>query len=81
MYKCKEAAWKRCIHEYLAAPKKDILSLAKKELCVHHLVTIKQEEKYRDSLKIGVVDQLYMGKDNAISSVRLRFGKKFTELQ
>ena len=37
--------------------------------------------KNRGSLKIGSVDQLYVGKDNPISSIRLRIGKKLIELQ
>ena len=39
---------------------------------------IKGEEKNREHWKIGIVNHLYIGKDNSIRFAQLRIGNKLT---
>ena len=43
------------------------------------VVLIKGEERNRGKWKIGVVDQMFEGRDGVIRAVRLRAGKSFME--
>ena len=43
------------------------------------VVTIKGDEKNRAKWKLGIVDQLYPGRDGIVRAVRLRAGKSYLE--
>ena len=80
--RCKEALWKRWKHEYLVAPR---LKHNRKHngktfrINVSDEVMIKGEEKNRRHWKIGIGNDLYIGKDSIIQVVQLHIGKKLTD--
>ena len=65
--KCKEAAWKRWVHEYLAALRERYnLNHREKTVKINitNLVMIKGDEKNSGKWKVGVIENIFMGKDN-----------------
>ena len=82
VHKCKEAAWKRWVHEYLAALR-ERHNLSHKEkpmkININDVVMIKGDEKNRGKWKIGIIENIFMGKDNIIRSIRIRTGKSIIE--
>ena len=71
VHKCKEAAWKRWVHEYLVALReRHNLSLKEKpvKININDVVMIKGDKKNRGKWKIGIIENIFMGKDNTIRS-------------
>ena len=82
VHKCKEAAWKRWVHEYFAALReRNNLSLKRKpvKININNVVIIKGDEKNRGKWKIGIIENIFMGKHNTIRSIRIRSGKNIIE--
>ena len=82
--KCKEAAWKKWFHEYLAALReRETENLNPKEkqveININDVVVIKRHEKNRGKWKIGIIENIFMGTDNTIRSVRIRTRKSIIE--
>ena len=79
---CKQAAWRRWSNDYLKALRErhnmkcNTSSIQIKE---DDLMLINSSEKNRRRWKIGIVTDLYYGKDNAVREVRLRAGKSYLE--
>ena len=46
---------------------------------INDVVMIKGDEKNRGKWKIGIIENIFMGKDNIIRSVRIRTGKSIIE--
>ena len=78
--RCKENAWKRWKHEYLAALR-ERHNLSHKgrtrKVKIGDIVMIKGESKNRGHWKIGKVSQLYTGKDEVVRAVQIQVGIKF----
>ena len=76
--RCKETLWKRWKHEYLVA-----LNLKYKDktfkINVGDVVKIKGEEKKSRILEIGIINHLYIDKDDIIRVAQLRIGKKLID--
>ncbi|XP_044174273.1 uncharacterized protein LOC122957892 [Acropora millepora] len=79
---CKDALWKRWTREYLAAlrerhgrGKEGKL----KSLKIGDVVNIHSEEKNRGKWPLGIVEQLYGGRDGVIRAVKSRTGKSILE--
>ena len=82
VYKCKEAAWKRWVHEYVAALReKHNLSHKEKPVKtnINDAVMIKGDEKNRGKWKIRIIENIFLGKDNTIRSIKIRTGKSVIE--
>ena len=47
------------------------------QMSLGHIVLIKGEEKHRGKWNIGMVDNLYRGKDDVIRAVGLRTSKSY----
>ena len=81
-HKCKEETWKRWLHEHLAALR-ERHNLSHKEksvkISINDLVMIKGDEKNRRKWKIEIIENIFMGKDNTIRSIRIRTGKNVIE--
>ena len=80
--KCKEAAQKRQVHEYLAALReRHNISHKEKQLEINidNVVMIKEDEKNQIKWKIRIIENIFVGKDNTIRSIRIRTGKKVIE--
>ena len=81
--RCKEALWKRSKHEYLVTlrEKHNLKNKSKTlKINVGDVVMIKGGEKNRGYWKIGIVNYLYIGKDNIILVAQIRIGKKLIDL-
>ena len=82
VHKCKQAAWKRCVYEYLAALR-ERHNLSHKEkpvkININDVVMIKGDEKNWGKWKIGIIENIFMGKDNTIRSIRIRTEKNVIE--
>ena len=69
VHKCKEAAWKRQVHEYLVALR-ERHNLNHKEkpakINMNNVVMRKGDEKNRGRWKIGIIENIFIGKDNTI---------------
>ena len=80
--KCKEILWKRWSSEYLRG-------LRERHNLKHHgkstslkigdVVIIKSEDKNRGKWPLGIIQELYPGRDGIIRAVRLRAGKSYLE--
>jgi hypothetical protein len=81
--KCKENAWKRWRNEYLKSLRERHNMKCKVEarlpLIAGDVVIIKGEEKNRNLWKIGVVTDLFTGKDGVCRAARVRCGKVILE--
>ena len=82
--KCKDAAWARWTKEYLNTlrERRNMLHQAKEmQISLGDIVLIKSDEKYRGKWNIGMVDNLYKGKDGVIRAVGLRTSELYIERQ
>ena len=82
VHKCTEAAWKRWVHEYLAALRKrhNLVHREKPvKINITNVVTIKGDEKNRGEWKIKMIENVFIGKDNTIRSIGIRTGKSVIE--
>ena len=78
----REGLWKRWKHEYLVSlrEKHNLKNKDKTfKINVGDAVMIKWEEENRGHWKIGIVNHLYIGKDNIIRIAKLRIGKKLID--
>lgn len=79
---CKDALWKRWTREYLTALRERHNLKLKGQttsLKVGDVVIIRSEDKNRGKWPLGIVEQLYEGKDNVVRAVKLRAGKTHLE--
>ena len=80
--KCKDAVWRRWTAEYLRALReRHNQSQGTKEttLKIGDVVIIKSDEKNRAKWQLGIVHELYEGRDGVVRAVKLRAGKNFME--
>ena len=80
--KCEEAAWKRWRSEYLTSfRERHNLKHSKKEpeVKVGKVVVIKGEERNRAQWNIGIITDVYPGKDGKKGAVKLRARKSYLE--
>ena len=76
VHKCKEAAWKRWVHEYFAALReRNNLSLKRKPVKIN-INIFRREESGK---LIEIVENVFMGKHNTIRLIRIRTGKNIIE--
>ena len=82
VHKCKETAWKRWVHECLAALR-ERHNLSHKEkpvkININDVVMINGDKKNRGMWKIGIIENIFVGKDNTIRSIRIHTGKNVIE--
>ena len=81
VHECQEGAWKRWVHEYLAALR-ERYNLSQKEKPVKIKikdVVMTRDEINRGKLKIGIIKNIFMGKGNTIRSIRIRTQKNVIE--
>ena len=79
---CKDALWKRWTREYLAALRERHQCNRKdknKSLKIGDVVLIRSEERNREKWPLGVVVELFSGRDGAVRAAKLRAGKAFLE--
>lgn len=79
---CKDALWRRWTREYLTAlrerhhckrsGKVDFLKIG-------DVVLIRSDERNRGKWPLGVVEELFEGRDGTVRAVKLRAGKTFLE--
>ena len=82
VHKCKEAAWKWWVHEYLAALRENHnLSHTDKlvKININDEVMIKEDDKNCKKWKIRIIENNFMVKDNTFKSNRIRTGKSVIE--
>ena len=82
VHKCKEAAWKWWVHEYLAALRENHnLSHTDKlvKININDEVMIKEDDKNCKKWKIRIIENNFMVKDNTFRSNRIRTGKSVIE--
>jgi hypothetical protein len=75
--RCKDAVWRRWSTEYLRHSQNQgtrTMSLREGDV-----VIIKSDERNRAKWPLGIVENLYKGRDDMIRAVRLRAGKTFLE--
>lgn len=79
--RCKEAVWKRWTNEYVRGLRERHIMLKGKPLTlsVGDVVIIKSDKRNRGEWPLGIVEQLYKGKDGVVRAVKLRAGKSFLE--
>ena len=76
--RCTDAAWRRWKREYLTALRErhNIPHKTKVvKIDIGNVVMIKGEDKRRAKWKIGIVKELYRGKDQEIRSVQIKTAK------
>ncbi len=82
LLKCKDAMWRRWSNEYLRGlrerhnqkHKKSSFTVAKGDV-----VIIQSDERNRGKWPLGVVEELYKGRDGVVRAVKRRAGKTFLE--
>ena len=80
--RCKDAMWKRWTREYLRALReRHGLKHSGKEgvLGVGDVVIIHSEERNRGKWPLGVVKELYPGRDGVVRAVKLQVGRGYIE--
>ena len=80
--KCKDVVWKRWSTEYLRGLRERHNmkhNQRQQSLSKGNVVMIKGEGKNRGHWKLGIVEELFPGRDGVARSVRLRAGKSFLE--
>ena len=80
--RCKDAAWRRWEREYLRSLRERHNmknNTRDMKIAVGDVVLIKGDEKHRGKWNIGIVEELYEGKDKVIRAVRLRSRKTAIE--
>ena len=78
VHKCKRAAWKRWVHEYLAALReRNNVSHKEKPVKtnINDVVMINGDEKNWGKWKIGIIENIFMSQDNTIRSIRISTGR------
>ena len=78
----KDALWRRWTHEYLTALRErhtHIVSGKPRPLNVGDVVIIRSEDKNRGKWPLGIVEELFEGRDGKVRAVKLRAGKTFLE--
>ena len=73
--RCKDLAWKRWEREYLTALRERHNMKCKtnqQEIKVGDVVMIKGEDKRRGTWKVGIISEVYPGKDEEIRGVQVR---------
>ena len=79
---CKDALWKRWTREYLAALRERHTHIGQgkpRPLNVGDVVIIRSEDKNRGKWPLGVVEELFEGRDGKVRAIKLRAGKTFLE--
>ena len=79
---CKDVLWKRWTREYLVALRERHQCNRKdknKSLKIGDVVLIRSEERNRGKWPLGVVVELFCGRDGAVRAAKLRAGKAFLE--
>ena len=79
---CKDALWKRWTREYLTALRErhtHIGSGKPRPLYVGDVVIIRSEDKNRGKWPLGVLEELFEGRDGKVRAVKLRAGKTLLE--
>ena len=79
---CKDAMWKRWSKEYLQSlrEKHNLKHSGKScSLAVGGVVIIKSEEKNRGKWPLGIVKELYPGRDGVVRAMKVRSGRNFLE--
>ena len=79
---CKDALWKRWTREYLTALRErhNLNGRGKSSpLEIGDVVIIRSEEKNRGKWPLGIVEELFKGRDGVVRAVKLRAGKTFLE--
>ena len=82
--RCKEAAWRQWSNDYLKALRERHnikCKTSSMQIKEGDVMLIKSLEKNQGRWKIGIVNDLYYGKDNVVQAVRLRAGKSYLEWQ
>lgn len=80
--RCKEAMWRRWTKEYLRGLRERHNLKHKRSSCsveVGDVVIIRDENKDRRKLRLGIVEEPIAGRDGIVRAVRLRAGKKHLE--
>ena len=79
--RCKHAVWKRWTNEYVRGLRERHVMMKGKPftLAVGDVVIIKSDQRNRGEWPLGIVEQLYEGKDGVVRAVKLRAGKSFME--
>ena len=80
--RCKDAAWNRWNKEYLRSLRERHNMKNNQrhmEIAIGDVVMIKGDDKHRGKWNIGIVEELYEGKDNVIRAVKLRSWKTYIE--
>ncbi|XP_078345136.1 uncharacterized protein LOC144667518 [Oculina patagonica] len=80
--KCKNALWKRWSSEYVRSLRErhNLKHPGKPcTLAVGDVVILKSEDKNRGKWPLGIVQELYPGRDGVVRAVKLRSGKSFLE--
>ena len=83
LFKCKEAIWRRWSNEYLRSVR-ERHNLKHKNTSftveIGDVVIIQSEERNRGKWPLGVVEELYKGRDGVVRAVKLRAGQTFLEV-
>ena len=82
LLKCKQAMWKRWSSEYVRGlrerhnqkHKKSTFTVKKGDV-----VIIQSDERSRGKCPLGIVEELYKGRDGIVRAVKLRAGKTYLE--
>ena len=75
-------AWKRWVHESLTALRErhNLNHKVKPvKININNVIMIRGDEKNQGKWKIGIIENIFMGKDNTIRSIRVRCGKNVIE--
>ena len=73
--KCKDVAWRRWQREYVTALRERHnmqYKFKSVNINVGHVVMIKDESKKRGKWKIGIISELFQGKDDQIRGARMK---------
>ena len=73
--KCKDVAWRRWQREYVTALRERHnmqYKFKSVNINVGHVVMIKDESKKRGKWKIGIISELFQGKDDQIRGARVK---------
>ena len=79
---CKKGVWKRWQNEYLRSLRERHNmkhKVSRMNIAVGDVVLIKGEDRRRHKWKLGIVSELYPGRDGVIRAVKLRAGRTYIE--
>ena len=80
--KCKDVAWRRWQREYVTAFRERHNMQHKFKsvnINVGHVVMIKDESKKRGKWKIGIISELFQGKDDQIQGARVKTPRSYLD--